>query len=204
MNETNKAEFNVGAPAPEPANANAPSTPGDGVEAQERDGFAVIEALNTENTSLKERLMRALAETENLRRRVERDLSDARTYAVTNFARDTLNVADNLARALASLPEEVRIGADGAVKTFLDGVELTERDLAATLARHGVKKLEPMGEKFDPNFHQAMFEIPDETQPNGTIAQVVQSGWRIGDRVLRPAMVGVTKGGPKTAKSSET
>jgi molecular chaperone GrpE len=118
---------------------------------------------------------------------------------VTAFARDLLNVTDNLARALENLPPEVRAAADGAVKVFIEGVELTERELQAALGRHGVKKLEPHGEKFDPNFHQAMFEAPDETIPAGTITQVVQSGWKIGERVLRPALVGVSKGGPKVA-----
>jgi molecular chaperone GrpE len=171
--------------------------------AQERDPFSVIEALNAENVSLKDRILRTMAEMENLRRRTEREVSDAKTYGVTNFARDMLNVADNLARALESLPEEARTAADGALKSLIEGVELTMRDLTAALGRHGVKKLEPLGEKFDPNFHQAMFEAPNEELPAGTVAQVVQSGWRIGDRVLRPAMVGVSKGGPKVAVKAE-
>jgi molecular chaperone GrpE len=169
----------------------------------ERDGFAVIEALNAENAALKDRVLRTLAEMENLRRRTERETADSRTYAVTAFARDMLNVADNLARALSSVPESARSGGDEALKGLIDGVELTARDLTAALARHGVKKLEPQGEKFDPNFHQAMFEIPDESLPSGTVTQVVQSGWTIGDRVLRPAMVGVSKGGPKSVKTAE-
>jgi molecular chaperone GrpE len=169
----------------------------------DRDGFAVIEALNAENAALKDRVLRTLAEMENLRRRTERETADSRTYAVTAFARDMLNVADNLARALGSVPESARSGDDEALKTLIDGVELTARDLSAALGRHGVKKLEPQGEKFDPNFHQAMFEIPDESLPSGTVTQVMQSGWTIGDRVLRPAMVGVSKGGPKAAKTAE-
>jgi molecular chaperone GrpE len=170
------------------------------VETKERDGFAVIEALNAENAAQKERLLRTLAELENVRRRTEREVADAKTYGVTSFARDMLNVADNLARALENVPKEAREAAEGAMKILLDGVELTERDLQATLGRHGVRKLEPMGEKFDPNFHQAIFEVPDEKLPNGTVTQVMQPGWRIADRVLRPAMVGVSKGGPKVAK----
>ena len=162
----------------------------------------VIEALNAENTSLKDRLLRAMAEMENLRRRTEREVADAKVYGVAAFARDMLTVADNLARALDSLSEEARANADGSLKGLIEGVELTMRDLTAALGRHGVKKLEPLGEKFDPNFHQAMFEAPNEELPAGTVAQVVQTGWRIGDRVLRPAMVGVSKGGPKvTAKA---
>jgi molecular chaperone GrpE len=169
----------------------------------DRDGFAVIEALNAENAALKDRVLRTLAEMENLRRRTERETADSRTYAVTAFARDMLNVADNLARALGSVPESARSGDDEALKTLIDGVELTARDLSAALGRHGVKKLEPQGEKFDPNFHQAMFEIPDESLPSGTVTQVMQSGWTIGDRVLRPAMVAVSKGGPKAVKTAE-
>ncbi len=138
---------------------------------------------------------------ENLRRRTEREISDAKTYGVSAFARDMLNVVDNLTRALESLPEDARAGAEGALKSLVDGVELTARDLSVALGRHGVKKLEPQGEKFDPNFHQAIFETPDETLPSGTVTKVVQSGWTIGDRVLRPAMVGVSKGGPKPAKA---
>ena len=129
----------------------------------ERDGFGVVEALNAENAALKDRVLRTLAEMENLRRRTERETADSRTYAVTAFARDMLNVADNLARALGSVPESARSSDDEALKTLIDGVELTARDLGAALGRHGVKKLEPQGEKFDPNFHQAMFEIPDES-----------------------------------------
>ena len=166
----------------------------------ERDPFEVIEALNVENAALKDRMLRTLAEMENLRRRTEREVGDAKTYGVTAFARDLLNVADNLERALDHLGEGVRNHAEGPLKDLLDGVELTKRDLTAALARQGVKKLEPMGEKFDPNFHQAMFEAPDESLPSGTVVQVVQSGWRIGERVLRPAMVGVSKGGPKIVK----
>jgi molecular chaperone GrpE len=158
-------------------------------------------ALAKEVAELKDKVLRTLAEMENLRRRTEREVSDAKTYGVSAFARDMLNVVDNLSRALESLPADARGGADGVLKGLIDGVELTARDLNAALGRHGVKKLEPEGEKFDPNFHQAIFEAPDETLPSGTVTKVVQSGWRIGDRVLRPAMVGVSKGGPKVAKA---
>ena len=159
----------------------------------EPDPIALLEA---EKADLKERLLRSLADMENLRRRTERDVADARTYAVTSFARDMLTVADNMRRALDAMPEEAR-PADGPGKAFLDGIELTERDLLKTLERHGVKRLDPVGLKFDPNMHQAMFEIPDEAVPSGTVKQVVQVGYAIGERVLRPAMVGVSKGGPK-------
>ena len=170
----------------------------------ERDAFAVIEALNAENAQLKDRVLRTLAEMENLRRRTEREVADARVYGVTSFARDMLTVSDNLARALENLPK-VEVGeAQGAVKALIEGVELTLRDFQAALGRHGVKKLDPQGEKFDPNFHQAVYEVPDENVPAGMVSQVVQSGWTIGERVLRPAMVGVSKGGPKAPAKVES
>jgi molecular chaperone GrpE len=192
----------------EPAEAQASAEASASAEAaaapaEERDPFSVIEALNVENSSLKDRLLRTMAEMENLRRRTEREIADAKAYGVTAFARDMLTVADNLARALDSVPEEARGAADGPLRSLIEGVDLTMRDLAAALGRHGVKKLEPQGEKFDPNFHQAMFEAPDESLPAGTVTQVVQTGWRIGDRVLRPAMVGVSKGGPKAAPKAD-
>jgi molecular chaperone GrpE len=172
-------------------------------ETGEPDALAVIEALNAENTQLKDRVLRTLAEMENLRRRTEREVSDAKTYGVTSFARDMLTVVDNLSRALEHLPAEARASADASTRSLIEGVELTARDLEAALGRHGVKKLDPKGQKFDPNFHQAIFEAPDETVPSGTVSQVVQSGWTIGDRVLRPAMVGVSKGGPRGAPRQE-
>ncbi|WP_293854206.1 nucleotide exchange factor GrpE [uncultured Alsobacter sp.] len=170
-----------------------------GEAAPERDVHSVIEALNAENTQLKDRMLRTLADMENLRRRTEKEVSDARAYATTNFARDILNVADNVRRALETVSSDARETADTALKGLLEGIELTERDLLKTLERHGIRKLEPKGEKFDPNLHQAMFEIPDPSVPNGTVREVVQAGFVIGDRVLRPALVGVAKGGPKAA-----
>lgn len=155
--------------------------------------------LAAENEELKDRSLRIAAEMENLRRRTARDVTDARTYAVTNFARDMLAVSDNLRRALEAIPADALAGGDAGFKALAEGVEMTERAMLSTLERHGVKKLEPQGEKFDPNFHQAMFEVPNLEVPNNTVVQVVQSGYAIGDRVLRPAMVGVAKGGPKAA-----
>jgi molecular chaperone GrpE len=172
-------------------------------ETAERDALAVIEALNAENSQLKDRVLRTLAEMENLRRRTDREVSDAKTYGVTNFARDMLTVVDNLSRAREHLPSEALASAEPSIRSMIEGVELTARDLEAVLGRHGVKKLDPKGQKFDPNFHQAIFEAPDETVPAGTVSQVVQTGWTIGDRVLRPAMVGVSKGGPKAAPKEE-
>ncbi len=184
------------APSPEPTAPEAARA-----FPQDAEGFAVIEKLNSENAELKDRLLRALADVENMRRRSEREAADARTYAVTACARDLLPVADNFSRALENLPPEA--AANGAFRTFVEGIELTARELEAALGRHGVKKMEPKGEKFDPNFQQAMFEAPDETLPAGTVTEVVQSGWKIGERVLRPALVGVSKGRPATSAKAE-
>jgi molecular chaperone GrpE len=158
--------------------------------------------LAKEAADLKDRLLRTLAEMENLRRRTEREVADARSYGVTNFARDILAVADNMERALKALDDEIREKAEAGVKALLDGVELTERELIKAMEKHGVKKLEPQGQKFDPNLHQAMFEIPDESVPAGTVVQIMQPGYTIGERVLRPALVGVSKGGPKAQASA--
>jgi len=163
------------------------------------DPLVVLEKLVLENAELKDRVLRALAETENIRRRSEKEASDARAYGVTSFARDLLSVVDNLERALTSLTDEQRAAGGAALKTLVEGVELTSRDLTGVLARNGVKRLDPIGDKFDPNFHQAMFEAPDPSVPSGMVSQVMQSGWKIADRVLRPALVGVSKGAPKTA-----
>jgi molecular chaperone GrpE len=178
--------------APQAANDAA----GEAASTSEADPIAVLEA---EKADLKDKLLRLMADMENLRRRTEREVADARTYAVANFARDMLNVADNVRRAIESVPDEARGSAEGAFKGLIDGIDLTERDLLKTLERHGVKKLDPQGQKFDPNVHQAMFEVPNPDVPNGTVVQVVQSGYVIGERVLRPALVGVAKGGPKAA-----
>ena len=180
-------------PATDQTAAAAPS----GSEKTEAEIHALIEALNAENTSLKDKALRTLADMENLRRRTEKEIADSRLYAVTNFARDILSVADNVRRGLESVPADFAAAADGPFKALIEGIELTERDLLKTLERHGVKKLEPKGERFDPNRHQAMFEVPDESVPHGTVTQVVQAGYVIGDRPLRPALVGVSKGGPK-------
>jgi len=154
-------------------------------------------ALAREAAEYKDKLLRTLADMENLRRRTEREISDSRQYAIATFARDILAVADNMDRALAALDAELREKADAAVKALLDGVELTERELLKVLEKHGVTKFEPLGEKFDPNLHQAMYEVTDPSLPAGTVAQVVQAGYMIGDRMLRPALVAVARGGAK-------
>lgn len=180
-----------------PANGNG-AQPNEGNAAPaEPDPFKVLEALQAENAELKDRALRTLADMENLRRRTEREVSDAKAYGVTSFARDMLGFADNLRRAIESVPAEVREASDPAVKSFVEGIELTERDFLSRIARFGVKRLEPLGKKFDPNMHEALFEQPDESVPAGTVVQVVEQGFSIGERVLRPAKVGVSRGGPK-------
>jgi molecular chaperone GrpE len=154
--------------------------------------------LAKENAELKDRVLRTLAEMENLRRRTEREVADSRVYAITSFARDLVGVADNIQRALDAVRDS-GVTLEGPAKALVDGVELTERELLKVLEKNGVKKFDPKGEKFDPNLHQAMFEVPDARVPSGSVVQVIQPGYAIGDRVLRPALVGVSKGGPKAA-----
>lgn len=152
----------------------------------------------------KDKLLRVLAEMENLRRRTDREIADARIYGISNFARDIVAVADNMARALGAFDAKLREQADAGTKALLDGVELTERELDKVLEKHGVKKFDPLGQKFDPNLHQAMYEIPDASRPAGSVAQVVQPGYMIGDRVLRPALVAVAKGGAKATPAASS
>lgn len=159
-----------------------------------------VEALAKEAADARDRMLRTLAEMENLRKRTAREVSDARTYGISGFARDVLDIADNLQRALDAVPEEARAAADPGLKALIEGVELTERSLHNALEKNGVRKFDPAGEKFDPNVHQAMYEVPDPSVPPGTIAQVIQAGYMIGDRVLRPALVGVAKGGARAAE----
>ncbi len=159
--------------------------------------YEALVRLLKENEELKDRALRGVAEMENLRRRTARDVHDARAYAIANFARDMLSVSDNLRRALDAIPAEAKQSGDAGFTALIDGVELTERAMLSALERHGVKKLEPHGEKFDPNFHQAMFEVANPDVAANTVVQIVQPGYSIGERVLRPAMVGVAKGGPK-------
>jgi molecular chaperone GrpE len=158
-----------------------------------------VASLTKEVAELKDKHLRVLAEMENLRKRTEREIIDGRLYGIAGFARDVLSIADNMRRALDAVDPDTRARADAGVKALLDGVELTERELQKMLEKHGIKKFEPLGEKFDPNLHQAMFEIDDPAVPPGMVAQVVQPGYTIGERVLRPAFVGVSKGGSKPA-----
>ncbi|MBN8960433.1 MAG: nucleotide exchange factor GrpE [Rhizobiales bacterium] len=158
-----------------------------------------VEALAREAAEARDKMLRTLAEMENLRKRTTREVADARTYGITGFARDVLEIADNLQRALDAVPAEARAAADPGLKSLMEGVELTERSLLNALEKNGVKKFDPAGQKFDPNFQQAMFEVPDASVPAGTVVQVIQAGFMIGERVLRPALVGVAKGGAKAA-----
>jgi molecular chaperone GrpE len=154
--------------------------------------------LEAEIAEHKDRLLRALAETENTRRRAQRERDDASKYAITGFAKDLLSAADNLRRALDSLPEaEVR---DERARSLLAGVAATERELLSVFERHGIRRIDPLGDRFDHNFHQAIFEAERADQPAGTIVEVLQPGYVLHDRLLRPAMVGVAKGGPKPAE----
>jgi molecular chaperone GrpE len=154
-------------------------------------------ALAKEVADYKDKLLRSLADMENLRRRTDREVADARVYGVSSLARDIAGVADNMRRALAAVGESAT-AIEGPAKALVEGVELIERELLKVLEKHGVKKFDPKGVKFDPNLHQAIFEVFDANVAPGSIAQVIQPGYMIGERVLRPALVGVSKGGPKT------
>lgn len=147
---------------------------------------------DAEIADLKDRLLRAAAETENVRRRLEREKQDATAYAVTGFARDLLGVVDNLRRALDAIPADAREN-DEAVKNIITGVEMTERELLNTLQRHGVTRIEAQGQKLDPNRHQAMIEVDHDDAEPGTIVQELQAGYMLKDRLLRPALVSVAK-----------
>jgi molecular chaperone GrpE len=154
--------------------------------------------LKAEIADLKERYIRLAADMENLRRRTEREIKDARTFAISNFARDVLGVSDDLSRAMQVVRDSQNTEDPlASVAGLVEGIAATERAMITTMERHGVTRVDPMGEKFDPNYHQAMFEVPDATKPNNTVMNVVQAGFKIGERMLRPALVGVSKGGPK-------
>ena len=171
---------------PEPAVAPRPST-----------------SLDRELAEAKDRLLRALADMDNMRKRTEREVADARIYGISAFARDILGVADNMHRAMAALDDELRSKADESLKALLDGVELTERELINVLEKHGVTRIDPLGQKFDPNRHQAMYEVEDASVPSGSVVQVMQAGYLIGERVLRPALVAVAKGGAKAPPAND-
>ncbi|MCK1480919.1 nucleotide exchange factor GrpE [Bradyrhizobium sp. 197] len=163
-----------------------------------------VELLQKEAAEARDRMLRTLAEMENLRKRTAKEVADSKLYGVTGFARDVLDIADNLQRALDAVPADARAAADPGLASLIEGVELTERSLLNALEKHGVKKFDPSGQKFDPNFQQAMFEVPDASVPAGTVVQVMQAGYTIGERVLRPALVGVAKGGAKAVPAANS
>lgn len=182
---------------PEPNDANsAPEAAGEeamiaDVQVDARD--VEIMMLKDEVGALKDRMLRMAAEAENTRKRLERERAEATLYAATNFARDLLSVADNMGRALSAVSPEARESADEVARNLLAGVEMTERELLNVFGRYNIRKLETIGQKFDPNMHQALFEVPTSERPPGTVMNEMQAGYAIGDRCLRPAMVGVAK-----------
>ena len=193
MNDTGKEQKTVPAEEETAANNNLEETAEEraAVEAAELSPEARMAALEAELAEHKDRLLRALAETENVRRRSQREREDASKYAVAGFAKELLSVADNLRRALDSLPAEE--AKDPRTVSLLEGVEATERELLGVFERNGVRRIDPDGERFDHNFHQAIFEAERPGKPAGTIIEVLQPGYVLHDRLLRPAMVGVAK-----------
>lgn len=201
MNDSREAEKETKKTGNEPAAAGPQGASGAARESEALpempDPPLVIQNLRTENAELKDKLLRTLAEMENVRRRTEREIAEAKAYGVTAFARDMLTFADNLRRALDNVPPGASEAAGEHWKSFAGGIELMERDFLSRLGKYGVRKLKPLGGRFDPHLHEALFEVPDETAPSGTVVQVIEDGYAIGDRVLRPAKVGVSRGGPK-------
>jgi molecular chaperone GrpE len=193
---------------PEPADGT-PAQPGEGAPAAPAQGAQapgipedIIAALRAEAADLKDKLLRAHAEVDNIRKRSEREREETAKYAVTRFARDIVNVGDNFQRAIDAVPPGAA-EQDAALKSFLEGVTMTERELLNVLERYGIKRVQPVGEPFNPHLHQAVMEIARSDVPAGTVVQVFQAGFTIEDRVLRPAMVAVSKGGPKPAQAPD-
>jgi molecular chaperone GrpE len=174
------------------ADETTPDTPSANDASAENKAFSV-DGLMNEVADMKDKLLRTLAEMENLRRRTEREMADARTYAVASFARDMLTVGDNLRRAIDAVPKEQRDGRDPALNALIEGVEVTERGMEQAMAKFGVRRVETKGTKFDPSVHQAMFEVESPDAAPGTVVEEIQAGYAIGDRVLRPALVGIAK-----------
>jgi molecular chaperone GrpE len=196
--ETQSGEPQASEPRADEAQAEDPRAEEPGAEdlgdppapAGEGDRIALLEA---EISQLKDQLLRALAETENVRRRGQRERSDAVKYGAAALVKDLLAVSDNLRRAIESVPRDAATDDDRLI-TLLDGVELTEKELLAVFERHHIVKLEPLGEKLDPHRHEAMYEVPDPSQPPGTVVQLIEPGYLLHDRLLRPARVGISKG----------
>ena len=197
------APAEAAAPAgPEAASAEPSPTDADGNRWGAGKHAARIVELEAETSQLRDQLLRAMAETENVRKRAERQIEDAHRYAVTGFARDILSIGDNLERALFAVPEERR-GEHELLQTLLEGVIAVQNDFQSALAAHKIERLDPTGEPFDPNLHEAMYEVPDSEFPNGSVAQVMQAGYRLHDRLLRPARVGVAKSAVPPAAAPE-
>jgi molecular chaperone GrpE len=199
---TTKEEEKFPAAAEEAANNNVGGLAGAPIESEQEGSSPEPRAteLEAELAEYKDRLLRALAETENVRRRAQREREDASKYAIAGFAKDLLSAADNLRRALESLPESE--AKDERTRSLLAGVAATERELLGVFERHGIKRIDPKGEIFDHNFHQAIFETERPEQPSGSVVEVLQPGYVLHDRLLRPAMVGVAKGGPKPPEAA--
>lgn len=180
----------------EPANSGGPETVDSAAQGAENGqaGAQQLAELKAENAELRDRLLRSIAEMENLRRRTEREKADTTKYAVSEFARDAVTIGDNLRRAIEAAQKEP-LDAHPAMKTLLEGVEVTERDLFKVLQRHGITRFDPLGEKFDPHVHEAMVKMDVPGAPADVIVQVLHAGYKIADRVLRPAAVIVAKGG---------
>jgi molecular chaperone GrpE len=176
----------------QPADAETDAAPTPAMDEATDEPISELDELRAEVTSLKDQLLRALAENENTRRRAEREREDATKFAISNFARDMVGIADDLNRALDSLPEDQK-SADGPLKTLVEGVEITRRNLGAAFNRQSISRIGPEGEKFDHNLHEAMFEVETPDKEPGTVVQVIQHGYKIHDRLLRPARVGVAK-----------
>lgn len=186
-----------------PETAGQPERPDQAAQpAADFDPNARIAELEAELTRLKDQALRALADQENTRRRAQREIEENSKYAVSNFARDILPVGDNLRRALDTIPAEVK-ASDSALAKFAEGVELTERELLNILDRYGIKRVDPVGQPFDHNLHQAVMQVDDANQPPGTVVQVFQTGYTIQGRLLRPAMVTVAKGSPAGAAGAK-
>ena len=204
QSDAGEADQAAGADDAEKEKESAGTPEAGDAEGLEADAASEVDEEDAEDgeEALKAQLLRALADAENARRRARKDVEDARTYAISRFAQDLLGVADNLARALESIPAERR-ESDDAVKAIADGIEMTAREFEAVLGRHGITRIDPLGEKFDYNLHQALFETAETDQPDGTVVQVLQTGYRIGERLLRESMVGVAKGGTAPADGGD-
>lgn len=197
MNEEKLQETFPEDPALAEAAQEAANLEGESSEDKESPGEESLEAeLRAEAAKYKDQLLRTLAEMENLRRRTQKEREDVARYAASPLVKDLLAVADNLSRAISSASDEAR-AADPALEAMVSGVEMTERGLLSVFEKHKIERLDPVGQPFDPNWHEALFEIPDTENPNGTVLQVVEVGYKLHDRLLRPAKVGVSRGGPK-------